>query len=241
MVSAIKIDYIYSMGFSDLEIVMKSLFNGGKYADMTITCQGHTFNVHRAIVCSQSPFFDAALKDGFKVSDVFNAMCIANNNLKEADLSHVDLPHDDVDTISRVLSFCYFQDYGQADDIEPVKMAKNHFLVYLAADKFGILPLQELATTRIVNWTKSNWALKNFAELAEEIWCSTPPHELKLRALVVETFATHAQHFLNLDEGKMVLVENPQLAIEVLKQVAEENEKFKKTKNAYLKSKFGAL
>lgn len=60
------------MGFSDLEVVMKSLLEDGKYADMTISCQEHDFKCHRAIICSQSPFFDAALIDGFKVSGIMD-------------------------------------------------------------------------------------------------------------------------------------------------------------------------
>lgn len=58
------------MGFLDLEAVMRSLFEDGKYTDMTISCRGHDFKVHRAIICSQSHFFDAALKGGFQVSRV---------------------------------------------------------------------------------------------------------------------------------------------------------------------------
>jgi hypothetical protein len=60
------------MGFSDLIVVMKSLLSEGKYADMTISCRGRDFKGHRAIICSQSPFFDAALRGGFQVSEVMD-------------------------------------------------------------------------------------------------------------------------------------------------------------------------
>jgi hypothetical protein len=60
------------MGFSDLEVVMKRLLDEGKYADMTISCLGREFKGHRAIICSQSPYFDAALKGGFRVSGVLD-------------------------------------------------------------------------------------------------------------------------------------------------------------------------
>lgn len=139
------------------------------------------------------------------------------------------------------MSFCYLQDYSEEDDKEPIGIARSHFSVYLVADRLGISPLQELATARIANWTSSNWELENFAELAEEIWRSIPPHEIKLRALVVETFATHIRHFLAQDKGETVLVKYPDLAVEVLKQVAEQNDKLQKRNSLFYKSKFGRM
>jgi hypothetical protein len=62
------IQVYYAMGFSHLEVVMKRLLDEGKYADLTISCPGREFKGHRAISCSQSPFFDAALNGGFRVS-----------------------------------------------------------------------------------------------------------------------------------------------------------------------------
>jgi hypothetical protein len=38
-----------------------------KFSDMTIRCGGRDFKAHRAIVCSQSSFFDGALSGGFSV------------------------------------------------------------------------------------------------------------------------------------------------------------------------------
>ena len=55
------------MGFSDLEELMDNLLANGKYSDLTISCEGIDFKVHRAIICSQSTFFDAAANSGFKV------------------------------------------------------------------------------------------------------------------------------------------------------------------------------
>ena len=57
-------------GFLIFEAVMKSLLDDWKYADMTISCHEHDFNCHRSVICSQSPFFDAALIDGFKVTGI---------------------------------------------------------------------------------------------------------------------------------------------------------------------------
>jgi hypothetical protein len=60
------------MGFLDLEVVMKHLLDKGKYADMTVSYPGRELKGHHTIIYSQSPFFDAALKSGFRVSRVLD-------------------------------------------------------------------------------------------------------------------------------------------------------------------------
>ncbi|KAL4902206.1 hypothetical protein BDW74DRAFT_181056 [Aspergillus multicolor] len=74
---------------------MKELLENGRFSDMTITCQGHSFKVHRAIVCSQSRFFLAAMEDDFKKSKT----------------QAVELPEDDLVTVARMISFLYTADY----------------------------------------------------------------------------------------------------------------------------------
>lgn len=38
-----------------------------EYTDLTLVCDGRTFNVHKAIVCAQSPMLAAACKGPFQV------------------------------------------------------------------------------------------------------------------------------------------------------------------------------
>ena len=45
---------------------IKRIPNSDEYTDSTITCDGITFEVHRAVVCPQSPFFKEALQGSFK-------------------------------------------------------------------------------------------------------------------------------------------------------------------------------
>ncbi len=47
---------------------LSALFGSDKFSDMTIRCGDRQFKAHRAIVCSQSRFFDRALTGGFAVS-----------------------------------------------------------------------------------------------------------------------------------------------------------------------------
>jgi BTB/POZ domain len=46
---------------------LRPLYESGKLSDLTVTCGGRRFLVHKAIVCSQSPFFDMACNSGFRV------------------------------------------------------------------------------------------------------------------------------------------------------------------------------
>ncbi|RWQ98033.1 hypothetical protein C8Q69DRAFT_516927 [Paecilomyces variotii] len=189
---------------------MKKLLLHGDYSDMKVTCQGFTFNVHRAIVCSQSHFFASALNAGFE----------------ESMTRIVNLPDDDPGTIERVLSFLYLQKYNQNghivpmdDDAEPKKpetelsesdiensvsedyagcsadvedkraIAYNNIRVYIAADKYGIAPLKSLAGKQFASWTSSNWNSEAFDDIVQEVMTYVPPHDLHLRDVVIETIS----------------------------------------------------
>lgn len=41
----------------------------GRYTDFTLICEGMKFEVHKIILCSQSPVFDAACTESFMASD----------------------------------------------------------------------------------------------------------------------------------------------------------------------------
>lgn len=159
---------------------------------------------------------------------------ISNRYNKESKSSQVILPTDDVDTIACVLSFCYLQDCGQVNDSTnsgPDEIARNHFGVYLAADKFRIFPLRELASSRIVDWAKSNWSLECFPDIVQDIWCTTPPHEKELRDAIVEIVSIKIQHFLTKDNGNNALIENPEFMIAVLKRVTVMNAELRAQNN----------
>ncbi|KAK1994716.1 POZ domain-containing protein [Colletotrichum falcatum] len=81
---------------------LSGLFLSNKYADMTITCNGSTFKAHRAIVCSQSSFFDKAFSAPFM----------------EAASGTIDLPEDDPTILRRLLEFLYTGNYD--DGVTPM-------------------------------------------------------------------------------------------------------------------------
>ncbi|KAJ9300729.1 hypothetical protein DTO271G3_1893 [Paecilomyces variotii] len=195
---------------SAFEETMKRLLLHGDYSDMKVTCQGFTFNVHRAIVCTQSHFFASALNAGFEES-----------------ITHiVNLPGDDPGTIERVLSFLYLQKYNENGHIVPMgdvaelkkpeaqlsqsdiensdsedsagcsadvedkrSIAYNHIRVYVAADKYDIAPLKSLAGKLFASWTSSNWKSEAFYDAVREVMACVPPHDLHLRDVVVDTIS----------------------------------------------------
>ncbi|KAK4143179.1 uncharacterized protein C8A04DRAFT_12629 [Dichotomopilus funicola] len=78
---------------------LSGLLNSDKFSDMAIHCSGREFPAHRAIVCSQSSFFDKAMTSGFS----------------EAASGIVNVPEDDPDILERFLQFLYTGTYKEDD------------------------------------------------------------------------------------------------------------------------------
>lgn len=54
--------------------VLATLLDTGKYTDLKLVCGEMELKVHRAVVCTQSDFFDKACSSDFKVSrEVLNS------------------------------------------------------------------------------------------------------------------------------------------------------------------------
>ncbi|KAF1978713.1 hypothetical protein BU23DRAFT_186363 [Bimuria novae-zelandiae CBS 107.79] len=86
------------------------LLKTGKHSDFTITCGDKTWNVHRAVICSQSEFFDASARFG-----------------KEAVEAKVGLPEDHPEIVEYMIQYMYQQDYRvpSDDSTEPLWIKMN--------------------------------------------------------------------------------------------------------------------
>jgi len=79
----------------DLAQVVSRLHSSGKWSDMVIKCGDRTWNVHKAIVCSQSAPLAAAFKHGFK----------------EAETGEITLEEDEPEVVDLMIQFLYTSKY----------------------------------------------------------------------------------------------------------------------------------
>ncbi|KAF5723308.1 hypothetical protein FMUND_1942 [Fusarium mundagurra] len=78
-----------------IHAALSTLLHSEKFSDMTIICGEHQFKTHRAVVCTQSPFFDKAM----------------SGNFMESKSRSIELPEDDPDVVERFLEFLYTGTY----------------------------------------------------------------------------------------------------------------------------------
>ncbi|KAE8369203.1 BTB/POZ protein [Aspergillus caelatus] len=189
---------------SELKDVMRDLLLRGQFTDMEIHCQGITFKVHQAIVCTQSSYFHSAICDGFK----------------ESTEKAIHLQDESPETMERVLSFLYLREYSEDGHIvqyqppselampnnepdstisenEPEspesanQAAFNNIEVFIAADKYGIIPLKTLATSKFSQWANANVSSPKFHEVVEFVMTSVPSHESTLREVIADVISRH--------------------------------------------------
>lgn len=60
-------EYIEESKGTSIHTALSTLFHSEKFSDMIIVCGDRQFKTHRAVVCTQSPFFDKAMSGDYKV------------------------------------------------------------------------------------------------------------------------------------------------------------------------------
>ncbi|QDS69843.1 hypothetical protein FKW77_000179 [Venturia effusa] len=126
------------MAANPLELLKQGfgeLLQNGAFSDFVLRdSEGKVYNVHKAIVCTQSKFFQKACEPG---------------KFKEGEESKVNLTVGGSVAISSLLEFLYTLDYGyDPNEVQSENKLLSHANVYIAADFYDVPKLKELATTR---------------------------------------------------------------------------------------------
>lgn len=79
----------------ELKTALASLFQCGKYSDLTIVSGAKRYPVHRALVATRSTFFEGACRNGFR----------------EAETGVIDLTEDDAEAVEHMVHYFYHLDY----------------------------------------------------------------------------------------------------------------------------------
>ncbi|CAO2654038.1 Nn.00g107710.m01.CDS01 [Neocucurbitaria sp. VM-36] len=79
----------------ELKSALASLFESGRYSDLTIVCGGKRYPVHRALLATRSTFFEGACRNGFR----------------EAETGVIDLTEDDPEAVEYMVNYFYHLDY----------------------------------------------------------------------------------------------------------------------------------
>ncbi|KAF5625025.1 hypothetical protein F52700_9400 [Fusarium sp. NRRL 52700] len=105
-------DYIEESKGISIHAALATLVHSEKFSDMTIICGARRFKTHRAVVCTQSPFFDKAMSGDYM----------------ESTSRSIKLPEDDPDVVERFLEFLYTGNYSDGVNFTWGKPSKAAFL-----------------------------------------------------------------------------------------------------------------
>jgi len=79
----------------ELRSALASLFECGKYSDLTIVCGSKRYSVHRVLLATRSTFFEGACRGGFQ----------------ESSTGVIDLTEDDAEAVEHMVHYFYHLDY----------------------------------------------------------------------------------------------------------------------------------
>ncbi|KAE9984460.1 hypothetical protein EG328_008759 [Venturia inaequalis] len=173
-----------------LDETFSGLLASGDFSDLTITCQGTIFNVHKSVVCFQSRFFRNAVKEGaFK-----------------GETGVVDLPDDNPDAVKAMLQFVYSRAYGREDPLCNIDMPL-HARTYCLAQRLSLDYLMKYAAGRLeaILHTQHSGLQPQpqpemWAATVREIYANTAEDD-RIRDVIITAALRNLSHLLEEKDG----------------------------------------
>ncbi|TID13050.1 hypothetical protein E6O75_ATG09999 [Venturia nashicola] len=229
----------------ELMNALGTLFELGKYSDLTITSGIRRYAVHKAIVCSRSGFFDGA----------------CSNPFKESESGTIDLSEDDPEAVDHMVHYFYHLEYlttprvqpqgttlssplaspisqkhlsfdsiidenhSEVDEIESAaeQQAKGsasnltlHAKVYAIAEKYGIQGLKTMAKNKFSAQMAYHWDSPEVPLAIQEVYETTVDSDRGLRDVITSTFRCYPELAQRRDV-EAVVKETPELAWELFR------------------------
>lgn len=209
-----------------LTVELRRLLVTGEHSDLIITCNGHKWSVHKAIVCLASDFFQACCKN-FKVriatrrwnrdSNLFRLLALrsssqrmlkTNSDLQEASSGVIDLPDDRADAVNALLWYAYTANY---DDTKECRVSDGQLiprpmlfnvLVHTVGDKYGMRNLCQLPEAKFEKHATTGWRSDGFADAIVEMSLTSPDSKRVLLKIAAEIAITHAADLFTGEETR---------------------------------------
>ncbi|KAM6530278.1 hypothetical protein FALCPG4_008405 [Fusarium falciforme] len=154
--------------FDSFRSSLKGYFNQDTLSDLSVTCDGQTFKVHRLILCAHSKYFAKQL----------------NGPWKESSEQVVSIEDFDVGVVEAMLHFMYDFDYTNVNGTSSMVFEAQ---VYQIADKYGIGSLKEHAKKKFGAAIEIGWPMDDFPLAITVAYTTSPLEDRGLRDLIIET------------------------------------------------------
>ncbi|KAF7189526.1 hypothetical protein HII31_09166 [Pseudocercospora fuligena] len=161
-------------GYEPLVGNLGKLLDTGDFSDLQITCDDFQWAVHKAIICTQSDFFNACSK-----------------NFKEAEEGVIKLPDDNKHAVDALITYLYKADYDDELAVEDFSPTVFSVHVNTIADKYNIQGLATLAAAKVARRATTEWNTSAFADAIEEMYKTSPESKKGMQKHIVDIAAKH--------------------------------------------------
>ncbi|KAK2792510.1 hypothetical protein FQN51_001683 [Onygenales sp. PD_10] len=160
---------IDQMAVETLHGSLKKRLRTSQFTDLIIKTREKEHKVHKIIICGQSTVFSRML----------------SGDWKEANEGVVSLMDDRPAAVEAMINFMYTFKYCYTNVME-WNTALFHFRVYEVAEKYSVASLELLAMQKVEEILKSEWGVKDFLQLVEQVYLSASSAVGTLRKTIYE-------------------------------------------------------